>query len=1484
LDIKHAEFLSTNFNKLVMNKFILQKLFLLGFLVSGGVGQLFAQAPTVITCPPAQTLSCFETVPAPATTYAAFLAAGGTISNGCSSSPTAFSFVVQDSDNSGTNCPGSPLIVSRTYTVADVCGNSTSCTQTFTYQTSTQGPVITSVLPNCYKYCASLTNPMATDITFQTDCSFDGTVNITGPTQIGAANCPGTIYRYTYTVTDDCGRTSAPVTRDFIIGNNGPTITCPPFNLVLHCGDPNNTDYINTHFATVQVNTSCELGYTLTHTPQNFNNITCNTTTVVTFTATDACGRTATCTTTVAIKDVTAPEFTVVPPSVCDVIECGADANFWFNHWINYMINGLEAEDACDSDVTITALNPQLNQTCTADGIALSVVTFRATDNCNNTSTITGTFTIENTAPALFEVVSTNTTVECGSPLVFNMPTVLEQCQTTITFVTVTNNSNPCSITTTRTWTATDACGGLTSTASHTITQEDTTAPVAPNAPANVTVQCAANIPPAVNLTATDACAGNITVAPTAVTTPGACANQFTMVRTWTFADPCGNQSSVSQTITVNDNTAPVAPAAPANVTVQCADDIPPPVSLTATDNCNGSITVSPTAVITPGTCEDKFTMVRTWTFADVCGNQSSVSQTITVNDNIAPVAPAAPANVTVQCDDDVPAPVSLTATDNCAGSITVSPTEVITPGSCAGSFILVRTWTFTDACGNQSSVSQTITAGDNNAPAFTFVPVDYDSPCIDDEGNITVYAQVCTGSDDAEEDESNGNNGKMNLTSSDLEMSLDDSQNKNVKVGVRFKDLNIPQGAVITSAYIQFTADATIDVDPSELTIHGQDADNATTFTTTFFNISNRPKTDASVEWTPGDWQEIGDNLEEQRTPDLTAIVQEIVNRTGFSTASAMAFIIEGIGKRTAISYNLNPNQAPELYVTYAASAPFGTPQATDNCGTVSITFEDSTEGGCDGSKTRTWTATDACGNTSTAAQTIHFTGDNVPPVFTFVPAHVDSDCDYQTFPPVFGTPIAEDNCDGPVTITFIDYFYEGDEDGCDEILDYEYRRRWTATDECGNTTTAVQNYDVNADDYSSLVGFIYTEEETPVEGVQVSMEGFGGFTAFSATAGNGTYGTSDLIAGDNYTLKPTLDINPLNGVTTYDLVLISKHILQTLPLDSPYKLIAADINRSGTITTFDMVELRKLILNINDNFTNNTSWRFVEAGFSFPNPNNPFATAFPEYTFINGLVPIESHNYIGVKVGDVNNTAVANSFTGVAEAKSPVADLTFVTKEAALNANDTYEMVIRATDFNNVSGYQFTLNFDATQLELQTIVPAELSNLSTDNFGFNKMNEGAITTSWNSSEGVSMSADAALFTVTFKAKRAVKISEAVSISSRYLKAEAYDNELQLLNVDLRFEGSVNLESNNGFTLYQNQPNPFKSATVIGFELPEATFATLTIYDVSGRVLKQIEGHFAKGYNEVEINKNDLQTAGVAYYRLITADFEATKSMLIVK
>src|SRR5690606_8698559 len=127
--------------------------------------------------------------------------------------------------------------------------------------------------------------------------------------------------------------------------------------------------------------------------------------------------------------------------------------------------------------------------------------------------------------------------------------------------------------------------------------------------------------------------------------------------------------------ITVSDTIAPVAPAAPAPLSFQCIDEVPAAIELTATDNCAGNI-IGLVSEILDNSDSCNITITRTWTFTDTCNNSSSVSQIITVSDTIAPVAPAAPANVTVQCITDLPVATDLTATDNCAGTIVASPID----------------------------------------------------------------------------------------------------------------------------------------------------------------------------------------------------------------------------------------------------------------------------------------------------------------------------------------------------------------------------------------------------------------------------------------------------------------------------------------------------------------------------------------------------------------------------------------------------------------------------------------------------------------------------------------------------------------------------------------------------------------------------------------------------------------------------------------
>ncbi|NRQ18359.1 metallophosphoesterase [Ensifer sesbaniae] len=170
---------------------------------------------------------------------------------------------------------------------------------------------------------------------------------------------------------------------------------------------------------------------------------------------------------------------------------------------------------------------------------------------------------------------------------------------------------------------------------------------------------------------------------------------------------------------------------------------------------------------------------------------------------------------------------------------------------------------------------------------------------------------RVASSADDAEERSS----GSTSLTSSDLELAVDDGVGQTV--GIRFTGIDIPKGAIITNAYIQFTVDE-VSTGTISLLIRGQDVDDAAAFAATTFNVTSRPATDASIAWTPADWAVRGEAGAAQRTPDLSAIIQEIVSRDGWAALNDMVFLITGSGTRTARAYDGSPTAAPLLHVEY--------------------------------------------------------------------------------------------------------------------------------------------------------------------------------------------------------------------------------------------------------------------------------------------------------------------------------------------------------------------------------------------------------------------------------------------------------------------------------------------------------------------------------------------------------------------------------------
>ncbi|MFT5926435.1 MAG: hypothetical protein ACI9WL_001183 [Rubritalea sp.] len=178
-----------------------------------------------------------------------------------------------------------------------------------------------------------------------------------------------------------------------------------------------------------------------------------------------------------------------------------------------------------------------------------------------------------------------------------------------------------------------------------------------------------------------------------------------------------------------------------------------------------------------------------------------------------------------------------------------------------------------------------------------------------------TINRTISNSNDDVEQRVSSG---VMDLGSSDLELVNDGSRYQ--YVGLRFTNITVPQGAIITNAYIQFTGDNNPGNGAVTFTIRGHDTNNAGAFTTANFNLSNRPLTTASVSWSPPLWI-VGRTSIAERTNNISTIISEIVNRGGWNSGNSMVFRIDGPNSsnwREAVAYDTSPSQAARLTIVY--------------------------------------------------------------------------------------------------------------------------------------------------------------------------------------------------------------------------------------------------------------------------------------------------------------------------------------------------------------------------------------------------------------------------------------------------------------------------------------------------------------------------------------------------------------------------------------
>ncbi|MFN0016601.1 MAG: HYR domain-containing protein [Saprospiraceae bacterium] len=940
------------------------------------------EAPT-ITCPANTTINCedrFTAIPS--------MTGTPTASDNCDPAPPVI--LMTQIGVADIDCP-QMITYTLTWVTADYCGNSATCEQIVVAQDTTRPVIFCPV--DVVVECDESTEPTETgSAAAQDNCdadpvvdSFDGTV---------PGNCPANYkINRTWRATDACGNEATCLQTITVQDTTEPELLdCPPSDITLECGADESP--MNTGVPTASDN--CDPGVSYDHDDQVVNltgqcplmrRIT------RTWTITDDCGNslTSVCLQTILVFDFTAPQITC-PADItvaCDVA----------THPDSLMLHAT-ATDACDPMPTVVWDDAETTAPCLNDTLSAITRTWFAFDVCGNVAVCHQVIAlIDNVAPAI--TCPADTVINCEvNPIPANTgtPTVSDNCDAA-PVVSVLNDNTvqhplcPQAKTISRTFLVTDHCGN-TSTCVQTIMVQDTTHPVIV-CPANITIECDDSTDPSNTgtATATDNCdaAPVITHTNLPAVPLGGCPANREFKRVWLAGDACDNGALCVQTITILDTVGPVITCLPNTILLECGSDTSATALgfATAMDNCGSATTPTRSDVVTPGNCPQEYTITRTWTSVDNCGNVGTCVQTISVDDSMAPTF-TEPADITVyasaNCGYDASTTVAGDVTnenDNCGANLNAVFSDATADGPCLGSKIITRTWSLNDGCGNLTTHDQIITVLDTLPPTF---PKPADVTLTTDAG------ATCPANAD---------------------ISLAVSQSVPVAVG---------------NAAFTFTVHGVLQNGPTVYSDNCSFGDSLKLFV---WNIQTDfdGNADSCYRLIRVLWRVYDDcgNLVEQeqqfvifenKAPDIT-----------FCPPS--------------LTVNCNESTAPTAT---------GLATATDNCDPMPVVTHSgiSTDGTCLHEYTivRIWTATDNCGNSTQCSQTITVVDDSAPTLVC--PPNATVSCDDPS-PTAAGSPMVSDNCDTAPTVNFNDQSTQTNLGLCSDQT-YSIIRTWTAFDACGN------------------------------------------------------------------------------------------------------------------------------------------------------------------------------------------------------------------------------------------------------------------------------------------------------------------------------------------------------------------------------------------------------------------------------------------------
>jgi hypothetical protein len=386
-------------------------------------------------------------------------------------------------------------------------------------------------------------------------------------------------------------------------------------------------------------------------------------------------------------------------------------------------------------------------------------------------------------------------------------------------------------------------------------------------------------------------------------------------------------------------------------------------------------------------------------------------------------------------------------------------------------------------------------------------------------------------------------------------------------------------------------------------------------------------------------------------------------------------------------------------------------------------------------------------------------------------------------------------------------------------------------------------------------VVGSVSTDKFQPLAGARIQLKSNLSAVPVQSTGATDALGNFTFPGAPgtcNYSIIPTLDTLPSQGVNTLDVLLADLHMSGQATLANPYRIIAADANRDGQLNTTDLDALNNLIIGTASAFPGNTSWRFVPSAFVFPNPAQPLASVFPEK--ISTTCPAPSglnQNFTAIKTGDVDGSIDFSTKPGEEDLAI------FYTEKKRFRAGDIVEVRIQTPDLSQLPGFQFTLDANPAVLHLQSVEPGTI----TPRLGLSTV-PNRVAASWYSIQA--LDGVQTVMVLKFLALQKGSLAQVLQMNSTVARAEAYDANYQTLAAALQFElpqdrSEEATETNlNQAHLFQVAPNPTSGPVAAVFYLPESGSVTLTLTDLNGRLVSVQNGNYGKGNHRVEMQVED--------------------------